>query len=669
MSDTEGVRPTDPTCSVPGCSNPATTTALQDGAPVCRECADKAARRWEAQEREDESEDALDSLLPAEQVGPAIRAAVLSLFAEGRARAVLSTPAVLRTCQALSGMDEWAGLNGAIKAIIARQAGLLIGRDAAAAVLGTFDRRSRTWADAPQPAAPGDDEGEPWEPLALDNGAFSEPPVPLAAVGRGLLLFGRAVVSVVTHGKQGKTTAIWADMAPVTHRGRVLAIVGARELGPDGRAGYAREIVGLGGDPRNVDILEPVSGTLARLAGLDLAGRFAAVVVDSAASVCEAEGYDENQAADVDPMLTKIGAWGLPAAIVRHAVNTGGGQSGRDSAASTGAGSRRWLAGVDGEAVLKRDGNRSVLTWRGRTGLPDATAFTLDKGSWPWCVTVEADPVPTPSGPGGGGETVTDEAAEAAVLQVLRDATPDQPMIMGAVKADVCKTAGRGGASGQFWRPFRDAIDRLYKAGRIDANRDPGERRSGARLQLWTCGQSIESTLADRAAESVDGKVGGGVAPTLSVHTSDAGGEGDPVPAVPETPAPKPGGGVQSDMPAPEPPRRDPEEAPSDVPAFDPRAAFLAGIGKVQKRLAGGDDGPAVERVPASPVGRCGLCKGAGVPIAPGDQDEADICVACDRRIRAAWAYTLSTGEAVGPLVGRFKVESRHGGGLDVRAA
>ena len=64
-------------------------------------------------------------------------------------------------------------------------------------------------------------DGEPWEPLALDNGAFSEPPAPLAAVGRGLLLFGRAVVSIVTHGKQGKTTTIWADAAPVTHRGRV----------------------------------------------------------------------------------------------------------------------------------------------------------------------------------------------------------------------------------------------------------------------------------------------------------------------------------------------------------------------------------------------------------------------------------------------------------------
>ena len=182
---------------------------------------------------------------------------------------MLSTPGVLRSCQTLAGMDEWTGLDAAIKAIVARQAGLLIGRDAAAAVLGTFDRRSRTWADAPQPAAPGDDEGEPWEPLALDNGAFSEPPVPLAAVGRGLLLFGRAVVSVVTHGKQGKTTAIWADVAPVTHKGRVLAIVGARELGPDGRAGYAREIVGLGGDPRNVDILDV---QLPRGFGLDLTG-------------------------------------------------------------------------------------------------------------------------------------------------------------------------------------------------------------------------------------------------------------------------------------------------------------------------------------------------------------------------------------------------------------
>ena len=461
-------RTTDPTCSVPGCKNPATTTALHDGAPICRECADKAARRWEEQEREDESEDALDQLLPSEQVGPAIRKAVLSLFAEGRARAKLSTPGALRMCQAIAGLDEWAGLNGAIKAIIARQAGLSIGRDAAAAVLGTFDRRTRTWADAPTEAPAAADDCDPWEPLALDNGAFAEPPKPLAAVGRGLLLFGRAVVSIVCHGKVGKSTAAWADAAPVTHRARVLAIVGARELGPDGRAGYAREIMGLGGDPRNVDILEPVAGTLTRLAGLDLADRFAAVVVDSAASVCEAEGLDENQAGEVDPLLTKIGAWGLPAIVVRHAVNTANGQSGRDSAASSGAGSRRWLAGVDGEAVLKRDGNRSVLTWRGRTGLPDVTAFTLDKGSWPWRVSVEDDPVPTPSGPGGGGETVTDEAAEAAVLAVLRDSTRrDMPLPMGAVKdrgvhdgvpgcVDIRRTrpAPRG-------RSLRTLIDRL----------------------------------------------------------------------------------------------------------------------------------------------------------------------------------------------------------------
>ena len=428
---------------------------------------------------------------------------------------MLSTPGVLRSCQTLAGMDEWTGLDAAIKAIVARQAGLLIGRDAAAAVLGTFDRRSRTWADAPQPAAPGDDEGEPWEPLALDNGAFSEPPVPLAAVGRGLLLFGRAVVSVVTHGKQGKTTAIWADVAPVTHKGRVLAIVGARELGPDGRAGYVREIVGLGGDPRNVDILEPAAGVLDRLATCDLAGRFAAVVVDSAASVCEAEGLDENQAADVDPLLTKIGAWGLPTVIVRHAVNTSSGQSGRDSSASTGAGSRRWLAGVDGEVRLQRDGNRSVLSWRGRTGLPDTTAFALDKSTWPWSVDLEDDPAP--AGPGGGGEGLTDEATEAAVLNALVNATPDQPLVSSGLRQALKAT------SKEAWEPYRRAVNRLYRDARIGASRDP-EDGSRKTLGLWLCG-AVRTAPHSAQADSAVGcaAVCVGRSPTTA-HSTDEGG-------------------------------------------------------------------------------------------------------------------------------------------------
>ena len=221
MSDTEGVRPTDPTCSVPGCSNPATTTALQDGAPVCRECADKAARRWEAQEREDESEDALDLLLPSEQVAPEVRAAVLSLFAEGRARAVLSTPAVLRTCQALAAMDEWAGLNGAIKAIIARQAGQLIGRDAAAAVLGTFDRRSRTWADAPAeaPAAGDVDLVQTFAELEADDGALSEVLFPaLAYRSRAVLAFG--------HRGQSKTSVCTWAARELSRAGLKVLVVG-----------------------------------------------------------------------------------------------------------------------------------------------------------------------------------------------------------------------------------------------------------------------------------------------------------------------------------------------------------------------------------------------------------------------------------------------------------
>ena len=350
----------------------------------------------------------------------------------------------------------------------------------------TADARQRAADAVPDVVDAGAADGEPWEPLALDNGAFSEPPEPLPAVGRGILTFGRAVLSIVTHGKQGKTAACWADLAPVTAKGgRVLAIVGARELGPEGRAGYAREIVGLGGDPRNVDILEPVEGVMDRLARCDLAARFAAVVIDSAASICEAEGLDENSKADIDPLLTQIGAWGLAVDIVRHAVNTPNGQGGRDSAASSGGGTRRWLAGVDGEAVLKRNGNRSTLTWRGRSGLPDVTAFELDKSTWPWTVTVlTGDDLPTP---GGGGEPrggVSDDDAEQTVLGVLDSRTKEQPYLMGKVREAVAKAKGTE-MKGQAFTPYRNAIDRLYADGRIGADNDPRERKSGRRLSLW----------------------------------------------------------------------------------------------------------------------------------------------------------------------------------------
>ena len=192
-TDPEGARPTDPTCSVPGCKNPATTTALDTGAPVCRKCADTAARDWEAQQREDDTIDAIEELLPVGQVPPGLRGGIKSLFFEGRDRAAKSTPGVLRTCQALAGMDEWAGLDAAIKAIVARQAGLLIGRDAAAAVLGTFDRRTRTWADAPTeaPAADDGDLVQTFADMEADDGALSEVMFPTIAYrSRAVLLFG-----------------------------------------------------------------------------------------------------------------------------------------------------------------------------------------------------------------------------------------------------------------------------------------------------------------------------------------------------------------------------------------------------------------------------------------------------------------------------------------------
>ena len=164
----------------------------------------------------------------------------------------------------------------------------------------------------------------------------------------------------------------------------------------------------------------------------------------------------------------------------------------------------------------------------------------------------------------------------------------------------------------------------------------------------------------DRAAEKIGREVVGGRSPLLPVLSSAA---GDQVPAVTETPAPKPGGGVQSDMPTPAPPRRDPAEAPPDVPEFDPRKAFL---GTVQKRAAGAD--PAPVAAVAAPMGRCASCHAEGVPIVAGDplMDEADLCVPCDRRIRAAWAYLFATGEPTGPLAGMVNVETLPCGGLNV---
>ena len=222
-----------------------------------------------------------------------------------------------------------------------------------------------------------------------------------------------------------------------------------------------------------------------RLARCDLAARFAAVVIDSAASICEAEGLDENSKPDIDPLLNQIGAWGLAVVIVRHAVNSPNGQSGRASAASSGAGTRRWLAGVDGEAVLKRNGNRSTLTWVGRSNLPDVTAFELDKSTWPWTVTVlKGDDLPTP---GGGGEPrggVSNDDAEQTVIDVLDSTTEEQPYLMGKVRAAVAKAKGTE-MKGQAFTPYRNAIDRLYADGRIGADHDPQERKPGRRLSLW----------------------------------------------------------------------------------------------------------------------------------------------------------------------------------------
>ena len=146
------------------------------------------------------------------------------------------------------------------------------------------------------------------------------------------------------------------------------------------------------------------------------------------------------------------------------------------------------------------------------------------------------------------------------------------------------------------------------------------------------------------------------------------------VPALPDTPGPEPGGGstdsggepeaVESDSMIDAP--REPDHAPADVPEFDPAAAFLRDrLGKVQERAAGAA-GP-VEPAPAT--GRCCACGEAGA-IVPAD-DEGPLCVACDRSMRAAFAYLFETGEAVGglasgPLAGLLHHERRPDGGITI---
>ena len=380
---------------------------------------------------------------------------------------------------------SWSTLPSSLRELIAQRVDKALGAGVGRELVGHRER-SGEWRDAnriAQPAA--EDTADPWEFLDVD----AAEPEPLPARGRGLLAFGDAVVSVVAHGKVGKTTYAWCDLAPLTRERKVLAIVGKRELGPEGRRSYSRVIYGAGGDPGNVAIMEPAPGIVDVLAGRNIAETFDAVVIDSAATLCEALGLNENLQADVDPLLTKIGEWGIFTAIIRHSVNSGSDPRQRDATASKGAGSRRWLAGVDAELTLQRDGNTTVAKWAGRDGLPDVTAMTLDKTCWPWGVEIIENPELAPAGPGGGGGVrVTDESAEQAIRDALVGATPDQPFLMERVRSNVASVTGRRDPAGGWFSPYRRAVDRLYEQGEIGANDAFGVDAEGAWI-LTSCGE------------------------------------------------------------------------------------------------------------------------------------------------------------------------------------
>ena len=357
-----------------------------------------------------------------------------------------------------------------------------------------FDRNSARGlaAESIPDIGPAGGGGVPWK--ALDAAGMDEQPTSAPAIGRGLLAFGPAgVTSIVSAGKRGKSTAVWSDLAPVTaHGGTVLAIVGRAEKGAAGNHDYARIVYGAGGDPARVSTVEPAPGLLLQLDRLLPSSGFACVVVDSTASLCAAEGVNENDGQEVRGLIeTHVRSWGCPVVLVRHSVNAGINPALRDPSASRGAGSRDWLAAVDGEATLMREleCDTSLLVWAGREGLPAATGFRLDKGVWPWRVEVlDGADLPT-NGGGDPGAGVAEEAAERAVLDVLDKTTEKQPYLMKDVRHGLANRTGQKMDSGQAFRPYRDAIDRLFGMGNIGADSDPRDRKTGRRLNLWKLGK------------------------------------------------------------------------------------------------------------------------------------------------------------------------------------
>ena len=229
--------------------------------------------------------------------------------------------------------------------------------------------------------------------------------------------------------------------------------------------------------------------------------------------------------------------------IVRHSVNAGSDPSVRDSTASRGAGSRDWLAAVDGEATLSRNGDETVLTWVGREGLPERTGFRLDRDAWPWGIEVLDDAALAESTGGGGGEggpdgPMSDKRADEVVLGALNGATPSQPTLISELRDAIVLELGSG-VSGRGFVPFRASVDRLYQAGSLGASRDPTKRKSGSKLALWV------STKVERVEGAEKGQTptlsrnqgvrkrgqekGGDVVPPFSDPSHPVAGTNDPV--------------------------------------------------------------------------------------------------------------------------------------------
>ena len=390
---------------------------------------------------------------------------------------------------------------------------------------GGLDRLIQMSRVVPAGAVKPDAEAPPWRWLSLEDA--EQEPEPAPAVGRGVLAFGpAAVTAVVSHGKVGKSTATWCDLGPATRTGKVLAIVGRAEMGPGGRADYGRMVYAGGGDPNNVALVEPVPGILDKLDDHLAGAGFVAVVVDSAASLCVAEGVNENAGAEVRALVeVRIRAWNLPTIIIRHSVNAAAGSDQRDPTASRGAGSRDWLAAVDGEAVLSRSGNKSVLTWAGREGLPRRTGFEVNRDTWPWGIDVlGGDDLPAPTG-GGGGDDVSDDDAEQAVLAALEGAHDSQGGVtINKLSARLGDKLGYkvGARPGPWWKPYRDAVDLLHAAGRISASRDPSTRTRGVRLTLWIDRPGTIATDSDVAI--ISRRVPSGTHLETEHHTPEGGG-------------------------------------------------------------------------------------------------------------------------------------------------